>query len=328
MARSVAIVGAGQIGYSAWSCLGDIGHVATVHARSKPSWLAGFDDHFRSYRLDADKAPEAEVVFDTIAFDAEDVERYDPDSVQRLILVSSASVYCDAEGRTLDEATANGFPEFGRPITEMQTTVAAGPETYSTRKIRMEERALDLFGDHATILRPCAIYGPQSRHPREWWFVKRMLDGRPVIPLARAGRSQFQTTNADLIGDFVAAAAEKDLGGIYNLADATAPTVQEIGKTIARLLDADVRFHGIEGYPDHGVGRTPWSVPRPFIIDGAKAKRESGLALARYEIEAEEAVRWLQSYNPADWRTAFPQLAAYPWDLFDYAAEDEVLALL
>ena len=328
MARSVAIVGAGQIGYSAWYCLGDMGHIATVHARSKPTWLAGFDDHFSWYRLDADKAPEAEVVFDTIAFDAEDVERYDPDRVGRLILVSSASVYCDAEGRTLNDAAENGFPEFVRPIAEAQTTVAAGPETYSTRKIRMEERALDLFGDRVTILRPCAVYGAHSRHPREWWFVKRMLDGRPIIPLACGGSSRFQTTNADLIGDFVVATAEKDLAGIYNLADATAATVQEIGETIARMLDADIRFDGFEGYPDHGVGRTPWSVPRPFIIDGTKAKREGGLATVRYEVEAEEAVRWLQSYNPGDWRAAFPQLAAYPWDLFDYAAEDKVLALL
>ena len=328
MARSVAIVGAGQMGYSAWYCLGDMGHNATVHARSKPSWLAGFEDHFRSYRLDTDKAPEAEVVFDTIAFEAEDVERYDPERVGRLILVSSASVYCDAKGRTLDEAAENGFPEFDGPIVETQTTVAAGPETYPTRKIRMEERALELFGDRVTILRPRAIYGAHSRHPREWWFVKRMLDGRPNIALACEGSSRFQTTNADLIGDFVVAAAEEDLGGTYNLADEIAPTVQEVGETIARLLDAKVRFHGFEGFPDHRVGRTPWSVPQPFVIDGGKAAREVGLATIGYDIEAEDAVRWLQSYNPADWRAVFPQLAAYPWNLFDYAAEDKVLAPL
>lgn len=37
---------------------------------------------------------------------------------------------------------------------------------------------------------------------------------------------------------------------------------------------------------------------------------------------------WLADLNPADWRAAFPQLAAYPWDLFDYDAEDRFLASL
>lgn len=326
MARSVAIVGAGQIGYAAWHHLGDEGHLATVHARSKPDWLAGFDDHFHSYELDKDPPPESEVVLDTIAFDAADVERYDPDRTGRLILVSSASVYCDAEGRTLDEAAQNGFPVFHGPITETQATVAAGPETYSTRKIRMEERALELFGDRATILRPCAIYGPHSRHPREWWFVKRMLDARRRIPLSCSGKSQFQTTGTDLIGDFVVAAAEIGLGGIYNLADATSPTVLEMGQTIARILAADVRFECFEGYPEAMIGRTPWSVPRPFVIDGAKAAQDGGLARITYDMEAEGAVNWLRQSNPDDWRAAFPQLAGYPWDLFDYAGEDAYLA--
>ena len=328
MARSVAIIGAGQIGYAAWHCLGDEGHMATVHARSEPGWLSGFDDHFRSYELDKDRPPEAEVVFDTIAFDAEDVERYDPDRVGRLILVSSASVYCDDEGRTLDEAAQNGFPEFRQPIRETQATVAAGPETYSTRKIRMEERARELFGDRATILRPCAVYGPNSRHPREWWFVKRMLDGRRRIPLACAGASQFQTTNADLIGDFVVAAAEDGLGGTYNIADANSPSVSEIGQAIAHLLDVDVQFECFEGYPEGSVGRTPWSVPRPFVIDGRKAAKDGRLAKVTYENEAEEAVNWLREINPEDWRAVFPQMTVYPWDLFDYAAEDAAMDAL
>tara|TARA_A100001391_G_scaffold182830_1_gene149646 strand:+ start:1955 stop:2941 length:987 start_codon:yes stop_codon:yes gene_type:complete len=325
MARSVAIIGAGQIGHAAWQCLGDTAHVVTVHARSTPDWLSGSKDQFWPYILDEQPAPETEVVFDTIAFDAADIERYDPDRVGRLVVVSSASVYCDTNGRTLDEAAQNGFPEFDGPITEAQPTVSAGPETYSTRKIRLEERALELFGDRATILRPCAIYGSHSRHPREWWFVKRMLDGRRRIPLACSGDSKFQTTSSDLIGNFVSAAIERELGGIYNIADVFSPSVLEIGEAIARIVGAEVQIEPIEGYPDNFVGRTPWSVPRPFVVDGRKAIDEGGLATTEYEGEADKAVTWLQDLAPADWRTAFPQLAKYPWDLFDYAAEDAFL---
>ena len=38
------------------------------------------------------------------------------------------------------------------------------------------------------------------------------------------------------------------------------------------------------------------------------------------------AIEWLAKQNPSDWCSAFPQLAAYPWDLFDYEAEDRFLA--
>ncbi|QUL38415.1 hypothetical protein [Erythrobacter sp. JK5] len=328
MARSVAIIGAGQIGYGAWYCLGDMGHEASVLARSRPDWLTGFEHHFKPYEAGQDAAPEAEIVFDTIAFDAEDIDRYDPDRVGRLIVVSSASVYCDHKGRTLDEAAQHGFPEFDGPISESQSTVEPGSGTYSTRKRRMELRALELFGDRVTILRPCAIYGPYSRHPREWWFVKRLLDGRTQIPLAFEGASQFHTTNADLIGDFVVAVAERDLAGIFNLADATSPTVVEIGRSIAELLDRPVDFVPIAGPPVDNVGRAPWAVPRPFLVDGSKAAKAGQLARIQFDVEAEDTVRWLRDLNPSDWRTAFPQLAAYPWDLFDYKAEDRFFASL
>lgn len=328
MSGPITIVGAGQIGYGAWKCFGDEGREARVLARSMPSWMADCDGQFERYVVGENPTPEGDVVLDAIAFDAEDIDRYDPDKIGRLIVVSSASVYCDDQGRTLDEAAQNGFPEFTGPITEDQSTVTAGPETYSTRKVRMEQRAIELFGDRATILRPCAIYGPHSRHPREYWFVKRMLDGRKRIPLAVNGTSQFQTSNADLIGDFIVGAVEKDLGGVYNVADTTAPSVLEIGQSTAKIMGISPEFDPLEGYPEGTIGRTPWSVPLPFIVDGSKAMRDANLARVTYNVEVEDCVRWLIERNPEDWRTAFPHMTVYPWDLFDYGAEDAYLASL
>ena len=192
----------------------------------------------------------------------------------------------------------------------------------------MENRAVELFGDRATILRPCAIYGAYSRHPREWWFVKRLLDARTRIPLAVQGESRFQTTNAELIGDFVVGIVEHNLGGIYNLCDATCPSILEIGQSIARLMGLETQLIPVEGYPPNFVGRTPWSIPKPFIIDGSKAASDAQLARVTYPIEAEDTVKWLAHLNPNNWGSAFPQLAAYPWDLFDYEAEDRFLASL
>ena len=122
---------------------------------------------------------------DCIAFDESDADQLNSvqTSAGRIIAVSSASIYCDEKGRTLDEARKCGFPDFPIPIREDHATVAPGPETYSTRKIAMERRLLDQAGDRTTILRPAAIHGPRSKHAREWWFVRRLLDGRRRIPL-------------------------------------------------------------------------------------------------------------------------------------------------
>lgn len=326
MARSVAIVGAGQIGFAAAFAFRDRGWDVCVYARSKPQWHDRLLFRFKPHTLGNDSAPAADVVLDTIAFDAEDIERYDPETVGRLIVISSASVYRDDEGRTLDEAAQNGFPDFSGPITEEQATVAPGPDTYSTRKVRMENKALELFGDRATILRPCAIYGPWSRHPREWWFVKRMLDERRRIPLIHGGRSQFQTTDVNDIAYFAVDVAEQGLSGIYNVADEGCPTVVEIGEVLGWGFDNPPELALVEA--SGLLGRTPWSVEKPFTVSNTKMIAAGYDLPSTYGSGVLMAGEWLRDFPPADWRASFPQLAAYPWDLFDYAAEDAYLEKL
>ncbi|WP_298467323.1 hypothetical protein [uncultured Erythrobacter sp.] len=326
MARSVAIIGAGQIGFAAAAAFLSDSWDVRVCARSRPDWLQA-ETFFQRYLLGEDPAPDADLVLDTIAFDAEDIARYSPDAVSHLIAVSSASVYCDAQGRSLDEAATNGFPEFDGPLSETQNTVAPGPETYSTRKVRMEKKARELFGDCATILRPCAIHGPHSRHPREWWFVKRILDGRQSIPLAHNGNSMFHTTSADTIASFAVHVANNKLAGVFNVCDDFPPTVLQIGETIARILEREIEFLRLEGSQGL-IGRTPWSVPLPFLVSGERAGSTGFADALPYDAESDDAVRWLADTPPTDWRTAFPQLAAYPWDLFDYEAEDRFFASL
>mgnify|MGYP002780683515 CR=1 FL=1 len=323
MARTVAIVGAGQIGYAAARRFFAAGWDVTVHARSRPKW-SRFAEHWRAYDRGNSPPPLADCVIDTIAFDASDVAAYEPGAVGRLIVVSSASVYRDASGRTLDEGRLGGYPEFPGPVCEDHPTVAPGPATYSTRKIQMEQASLARFGAKATILRPCAIYGPWTRHPREWWFVKRLLDGRTRIPLIHNGTSRFQPTDVEKIAATALAAAEQQAGGVFNIADSDCPSVLEIGTTIFACLGREATFMPVAG--EGVIGRSPWSIPGTFAIDGRKAMRlvEAGED-ATYADHVGPAVSWLADAPPTDWRAAFPQLAAYPWDMFDYAAEDRFL---
>jgi nucleoside-diphosphate-sugar epimerase len=134
-----------------------------------------------------------DVLIDTIAYDLDHARQLIAvqSDVGTFVVISSSSVYRDSLGRTLDEASRNGFPELPDPIPETNPTVDPGPTTYSTRKIALERHLLDETTAPVTILRPCAIYGPGSRHPREWWFVKRILDHRRAIPIAYRGQADF-----------------------------------------------------------------------------------------------------------------------------------------
>jgi hypothetical protein len=56
--------------------------------------------------------------------------------VGAFIVISSASVYRDHEGRTLDEAHEDGFPDFSWPITEIKPTVKPGSQNLLDAKGR------------------------------------------------------------------------------------------------------------------------------------------------------------------------------------------------
>ncbi len=241
--------------------------------------------------------------------------------------ISSASVYCDDRARTLDEARQNGFPEFSEPIREIQATVDPGPETYSTRKVALERTLLDQARGPVTVLRPCAIHGPGSQHPREWWFVKRMRDGRPMIPLAFEGRSRFHTTSVRNIAELARLSLEAPGTRVLNIGDPDPPNVAEIGRLIARHLDYRGRIVGIRNseYPPR-IGATPWSCPRPFLIDNQAAGAIGYRPVVTYAQAIAETCGWLvQVGGTGPWPELFPVLAQYPRDLFDYAAEDDFL---
>lgn len=247
--------------------------------------------------------------------------------VGSLVVVSSSSVYADSEGRSLDEAGETGFPVFDGPISEETRTVEAGPQTYSTRKVAME-RALLSSGLPVTILRPCAIYGPLARHPREWWFVKRALDGRDRIPVCLGARSVFHTSSARGIADLAEICMTSPEQRILNVADATPLTVAEIADAISKAIGKPINLVPFEGGPfGHSyVGSTPWSVERPYVLDTSRATM-LGWHGGEYRDQVADACRWLvETASKEDWRHQFTAFNRYGYDTFDYGAEDAWLA--
>ena len=340
MRRTAFILGGtGQIGRAVCEALLAAGwHVTITHRGGRPVLRDLSARGVRTVVLDRDDpgalaralGTGADLLVDTTAYDRDHGSQLIAvqDSVGRLAVVSSASVYRDGLGRTLDEAMRTGFPELPDPIPETHPTVEPGPATYSTRKVALEQRLLQDGKAPVTVLRPCAIHGLQSRHPREWWVVKRVLDRRPVIPLAYGGASRFQTTAAANIAAVILACVDAPGSHVFNVADPDTPTVAAIATAIAGHLGYGGAIVGIDdpSYPPP-VGRTPWSLPRPFVVSSSAA-HAIGYSPATTYAGAIGAIcdGLAREAGHGDWQDRYPTLAAYPRPLFDYAAEDAVLA--
>jgi nucleoside-diphosphate-sugar epimerase len=328
MPRAVLVGGTGQIGLATASRLvGEGWHVTVVsrHATATPDGCRHVEaDAYDAERLSAVVGSDTDLLLSCVAFEAADAEclAQAGRKAGRIVAISSASVYRDDEGRTLDEASECGFPAFPVPLTEESPTVAPGPETYSTRKIAMEKALLEGTSCPVTILRPCAIHGPESKHAREWWFVKRLLDGRAAIPLAYRGQSRFQTTSVAAIADAVVRAEAGNLPVVANVSDADCPTVAEIGRAIMDVMDVRAELIGLPDAPAYPpkLGATPWSIPLPMVCSAAAT------ADAAYAQSVEPAVKWLvDSIRSENWPERLPQLAAYHNDHFDYQADERAL---
>jgi nucleoside-diphosphate-sugar epimerase len=271
-----------------------------------------------------------DLLVDVVPFEVAHAEQLLELEVGAIVAISSASVYADDQGRTLDEAEAEDeFPEFGGPVPETQPTVDPGDANYSTKKAAIELRLLENGRVPATIVRPCAIYGPGDRMAREWFFVKRALDRRPYIVLTMRGASRFHTTASVNIGELVRLIAAKRMTGVFNCGDPDAPTVLDISRRIARAVGhewTEVLLPRAEGRG--AIGNTPWSAPRPFVVDMSAAEQELGYEpVTTWSDAIDRQVEWLvEATRDRDWQEVLPRGAQYLQ--FDYEGEDALVAEL
>jgi nucleoside-diphosphate-sugar epimerase len=325
--------GTGQIGRAAASRLAEAGWDVTVGSRGERE-VPSRPRHVRVDRADTAVLEQAvngvDVLVDVIPFSSADAEQLLAlaSRVGALIAISSASVYSDEEGRSLDEATGpDELPRLPVPIPESQPTLAPGDATYSTGKAAIERALLERSPAPATVIRPCAVYGRGDRQAREWHFVKRALDRREVVMLAYEGQSRFHTTSSENLGELIRCCADRPGTRALNCGDPDPPTLLEISRAVASAMGHERDEALLPGGPEGVIGRTPWSVPdsHPFIVDMSAAGREVGYRpVTDYRNGVRAACEWLvEATRGKDWRDVLPSRARYYGELFDYAAEDE-----
>jgi nucleoside-diphosphate-sugar epimerase len=333
--RAFLLGGSGQTGRALIPRLRERGWEVVVGSRGERELPPGVE-HVQVDRADNDALRRAlgtgaEVLIDFVAFEREHAEQLLAlrELTGSLVVISTASVYTDHEGRTFDEATTpEQFPRFPIPISERdQPTVAPGAASYSTKKAAIEQVLLGQSDLPASLIRAGAIYGPGGS-VREWYFVKRVLDGRRYVMLGDRGQSRFHPVSTENLAELIWLAAEHPGRRVVNAGDPGPPTLLEISRAIAAALGhewTEVLLPTL-GEPCE----TPWSCPRPVVLDMTEAAFEVGYRpVTTYERAVPATCEWLvEATKEQPWQQLMPRMAEYLQDAFDYEAEDERLDAL
>ncbi|HEU4682679.1 MAG TPA: SDR family oxidoreductase, partial [Gemmatimonadales bacterium] len=275
----------------------------------------------------------ADLLVDCICYTATDARRLLPlmSEARSTVMISSKAVYVDDHG---NHSNSESAPRFDRPIPETQPTMAPGEGDHTTRegygagKVAAEQVLLD-SGLPVSVLRPSKIHGVGASRPREWVFVKRVLDGRPAVFLANRGAGVDHTTAAVNIAALIETVAVFPGRRIMNIADPDAPSALLIARTIARQLDhawKEVLLDNESG----DLGRTPWDSPYPIVLDMTAAAELGYQPVGDYAATVAAEVDWLvdaaRAGNGVEKLTFINDPFFEP--LLEYAAEDRYLATL
>ncbi len=326
--RMFVLGGSGQIGRALVPAMLARGWEVVVGGRGNAPVPDGAEsvtvDRDEDEALRAALGKGVDVLVDCIAYEHAHAEQLLGlgDRARSLVVISSAAVYADAEGRSIE---SDEFPHYPVPIHERsQPTVHPGDASYATKKRAIE---LTLLGhDHvpATLIRAGAIYGT-GREARELYFVKRALDGRRVVVLGDRGRSRFHTIAAENLAELIRLCAERPGSRALNAGDPDPPTVLEISRAVATAMDHEWSeiLLPTAGEPCE----TPWTGPRPFVLDMTEAEFEVGYRpVTRYERAVRATCEWLaEAAKGRPWQEIAPSLASYGPTSFDYGAEDRLL---
>ena len=287
----------------------------------------------------------ADLVADCLCYTAADAAGLSPlaRAAKSTVMISSNAVYVDAAGH---HSNSDIPPHFGGPVREDQATIAPSVgadyrsrEGYGACKVAAEQVLLD-SGAPVTVLRLGKVHGPWAARPREWVFVKRVLDRRPAVFLARRGAGVAQTVAAENVAALIETVADKPGRRILNSADPDAPSGLEIARTIADLLGhtweeillddpaAPADSASTANTADPVLGRHPWDTKFPIVLDMAAALDLGYVPAGDFPTTVAAEIKWLTSAaagHAGD--RALAWLSDPYFDSFlDYAGEDRYLA--
>jgi nucleoside-diphosphate-sugar epimerase len=338
MARALVLGGSGAVGQAAALRLRAGGWDVDVTGR-RPDGLptslieAGarylVSDRDQQHELRSAVGPGTDLLLDCLCFSADHARQLLPvlGDAGTTVMMSSKAVYIDA---ARNHVNSDDPPRFDTAIREDQPTLPPGSMDYNSRegygrnKVAAERVLLD-SGHPVTVLRASKVHGPGASNPREWFFVRRVLDRRPAVLLARRGAGIDHTSAAANIAALVETVATLPGQRILNAADPDAPSAIEIARTIARHLGHDWRNVLLEP-GDEPLGDHPWNAPSPIVLDMRAAVSLGYSPVGTYAETVDPAIDWLVEAvrtGGDQRRAAFDEW--FSPSMFDYGAEDDYL---
>ena len=245
------------------------------------------------------------------------------------------------EGRVGSLAAVTGLPAYvgwqvppgtaGYPVPLREGDPPSRPfadqpgDALTARVLENERAVLDACARgafRATILRYTMVYGPHAYIPFEWYFVRRVLDGRRRLALESDGMMLPQRGYAENLASAVLLALDhpQAVGRVLNVGDEQVLSVRGIADAIAAAL----------GHAFDPVGvplaaspcGNPFALRQNTVLDLAPI-RGLGYVDAVPVLEATgRTARWLAEHPVATGSSEERSLGDHA---FDYDREDHVL---
>ena len=337
MKRAVILGGTGVLGRAiAWRLI-RAGWAVDVTGRDRtkmPADLAAAGARFIAAERRDDAALAgvmaggADLLVDAVCYTDADARQLLPHlaAVTSAVMLSSKAVYVDAAGNHVNSDVA---PRFDAPILENNPTMRPGTGDYQSRegyganKVAAENTLLG-SGHPVTVIRASKVHGEGAALPREWMFVKRVLDRRPAVFLAHAGQGADHTTAAVNTAALVERVAAVPAARILNSADPDAPNARQIAAAIARHLGHHWQEVLLDDSPPAGLGDHPWDFRPPLVLSTKASLDLAYEPVGTYAQTIPHQVDWLVKAAAAGAMpgTGDPSLKHY----LDYSREEQFTA--
>ena len=336
--RVLLIGGTGFIGPFVAAELERLGHEVFTFHRARTHAAPGPREIFGDRRRLADSAGQLRALAPDVVIDlilssgaqAHELMTVFRGATSRVVALSSCDVYraCGVTHR-LEEGPLEPLPlkETSALRTKLQTYPPAQvqmlqqifgwlDEAYD--KIPVEREILSEPSLPGTILRLPMVYGPGDALHRFLPIVKRITDGRRVIPFSEKmapwrGTKGFVENVAAAIAS--AAVSDRAAGRIYNIGEIDTLTELEWAQRIKGVLGWTGE---IVLLPDDRVPpylRAPGNADQHWVADTTRLREELGF---QERVPRDEAIR-----RTVEWERAHPPTGFTPHQ-FDYVAEDAV----
>lgn len=278
------------------------GDVQIIHGdRKAPGELA---QRLDGHRFDA--------VIDMVGYnaaDAEDAVRAVADKTEHYLFVSTRSVYqrpCRVPIRESDAVEQNPDNAYGY---------------HKAQAEKVLNLAYQQHGFPMTILRLPAVYGPYDYQAREWYFIRRLFDGRRQMLLPDGGLGVNHREYAGNIADQLAFLLRRpaSVGQTYNSGHRHYQTYRELVQMAAEIMGVELELYSLP------TKEMPWSIQlaEPGANTVSTAKLE-GLGYREcFDVRAAlvETIEYFRAHPLTEERPEHRNKALH----FNYELEDQLI---